>query len=303
MTDLYSKRWMVGLDMSEMDWTLIHWVSELGKKLRPEIIYFVHVENSFRAPDYLPSDLIKSLHIKDEIQTDTIEKLLEEEFENTDIPCQVEVIEGDPFDTLLHWASIKKVDFFVAGRKNPERGRGSLSRKLSRKLSCSVLFVPEKDETNIKRLLVPLDFSEHSMMALETALALADLFDAKVNCLHIYQVPVGYYKTGKSFVEFSEIMRENSVKEFVRFTKKIERDLPIKSVPLDKGTVSELIHEEVEKEGYDLVMVGSKGQSVGSLILLGSSTENLLKINDKCLTWVFKKKDEHIGFFEALSKL
>ena len=299
-----SERWMVGLDLTDMDLTLIKWVNSLSKLLKPKAIYFIHVEKHFDIPTYIPHELSATLQIADETQKLAVQKLLEEHFDNQEVEVNVEIIEGKPFNTILHWVEVKKIDFFIAGRKEKMQGNGVLPHKLSRKLSCSVLFIPEIEPQEIKKILVPVDFSDHSMLALKTALHIASHGDeVEIVCFHMYNVPLGYYKTGKSYDEFAELMQFNSIEHFQKFIRPLERHINFSSHLIDKAPTHELIVNEINEGGYDLVIVGSKGQSVGSFILLGSTTEKLIQVNNASLTWVVKKKDENISFFQAIKKI
>ena len=50
--------------------------------------------------------------------------------------------------------------------------------------------------TTFKHILIPTDFGEASEHALDTALAVARRFDAKVTLLHVYVIPVAAYSAG-----------------------------------------------------------------------------------------------------------
>ena len=45
--------------------------------------------------------------------------------------------------------------------------------------------------SRFKKILVPVDFSEHSTAALEAAVELARVFDSKLHLLHCYQINPG----------------------------------------------------------------------------------------------------------------
>ncbi|MEQ9404041.1 MAG: universal stress protein [Cyclobacteriaceae bacterium] len=298
------KRWLVGLDMTDMDQIIIRWVNYFAGILKPEIVYFIHVEKDFDVPDYVPEDLKSSIKIIDESQKETIRQLVSAHFDPSASKTEVEVIEGKPFETLLHWVKVKKIDFFIAGRKNMTEGSGVLPHKLSRRLNCPVLFIPERNLNEIRKILVPLDFSEHSFQALQTAMRISEMIDkAEIHCHHIYQVPIGYHKTGKSYAEFAEIMKNNAEKEFKRFTRTVDRALTYTSGLLKDGTAAELIVDQGRSIDAQLIVMGSKGQTAGSVILLGSTAEKLIQANEFSPTLIVKKKDEHIGFFEALKRI
>lgn len=298
------ERWMVGLDLTEMDVHLIKWVNYLSHLLKPKAVYFIHIEKHFDLPVYIPHELSAQLQVEDETHKSSIQKLINEHFSYRDASIHVEVIEGKVFHTLLHWIKIKQIDFLIAGRKEKLKGKGLLPYRFSRKLSCSTFLIPEKEQKKIKKILVPVDFSEHSMLALQTALHIASKEKAcSVTCFHIYNVPLGYYKTGKSYGDFAHVMKFNAIEHFQKFIAPLERDIRFKATLLDKAPAPELIYKEIENEGYDLVIIGSKGQSAGAFILLGSTTEKLIHINKACPTWVIKKKGENIGILEALGKI
>ncbi len=303
MSESNYKKWMVGLDFTSIDDKIIQRVGHLSRIIKPDIIHFVHVEKELDIPVYIPEEYKDVVPTPAEQYEEKLEKIVRESFDNKDVKWQVNVVGGDTFDTLVDWVKKEDIDFFIAGRKNHEDGSGILPHKLLRSLACPALFIPEAGMPGSKKILVALDFSNHSLNALKTALKLAESGEITVDCLHIYSVPIGYYSTGKSYEEFAEIMRNNAEKEFERFIKPLGVDLKLKSILLEKASAAEVIYDECKEGNYDLVMMGSKGQSAGSVVLLGSTSEKLIRINQRCMSWIVKIKDEHIGFFKALSKL
>jgi hypothetical protein len=71
-------------------------------------------------------------------------------------------------------------------------------------------------------VLVPVDFSKHSTLALEQAMELANNEQAHITCVNVYSVPSGYSKTGKSYEEFAEIILNHSKKDFASFISKYD---------------------------------------------------------------------------------
>src|SRR5262249_34887437 len=58
-------------------------------------------------------------------------------------------------------------------------------RPLARRV---LLHGPGGNDMEIRRILVPVDFSDHSQSALETAIGLARTFGAQLHLLHCYQI-------------------------------------------------------------------------------------------------------------------
>lgn len=294
---------MVGLDLSSIDRKIIQRVSHLSRIIKPDIIHFVHVEKELDIPIYVPAEYKDVVPTATEQYEEKMRTLVEDNFDNASVEWKVSVVGGKTFDTLVNWVKEENIDFFIAGRKKSEEGSGILPHKLLRSLICPALFIPESKMPGSKKILVAVDFSDHSMMALKTAIKLAESGEITVHCLHIYSVPIGYHSTGKTYDEFSEIMRVNAEKEFKRFSKALDAELDLKCVLLEKTSPAEVIYEECKSGNYDLVIMGSKGQSAGSVMLLGSTSEKLIRMNYACMSWIVKIKDEYIGFFKALSKL
>ncbi|MFY9941798.1 MAG: hypothetical protein WAK57_06455 [Desulfobacterales bacterium] len=44
----------------------------------------------------------------------------------------------------------------------------------------------------------------------------------EIYCLHVYSVPIGFYKTGKSYEEFAEIMKGHAQRDYMEFIKKAD---------------------------------------------------------------------------------
>lgn len=293
---------MVGLDLSTADDLILQWVKYFDDLLHPEIIYFIHVEKNFEESAYLP-DEYRSIQALDEKMIQKLHESVGKYFSTDSKNIQIEAIEGNPFDTLVHWVDVKKVDLFIAGIKKETEGRGILPHMLSRKLHCPVLFIPQVKQHPIQRALIPLDFSEHSKLALQSAIQLKKFIpQLQLLCLHIYNIPLGYYKIGKTYEQFREIMKMNAEKKFHRFTEEFSEELSC-IFELQTLTNGALIEKTAANRDSDLVFLGSKGQTNSSVLLLGSTTEKVIQINKHCLTWVVKKPGENIGFFQAIQEM
>jgi len=293
------KRWLVGLDFTSMDIALVRYVSDLARLLKPTDVYFVHIEPDFEKPNYYPEELSHALQAVDEGQEAAMRHTVDSHFDYVGCQVTIEAVEGKPFETLIKWSNVKKIDLLIAGRKRNTEGHAILPFRLSRNAACSLLFVPE-ETMGIQNVLVPIDFSEHSALALKTAAMLsANHPNLNIHCLHIYAVPSGYSKSGKSFEEFAEIMKHNAQKEYERFKAKVGVDFQC-SFELIQDSAAATIHRIATTHQSGMIILGSKGQTGPSVLLLGSVTEKLLSKNSNIPTWVAKKKGENIGLLAAM---
>ncbi|MDF2156264.1 universal stress protein [Algoriphagus sp. CAU 1675] len=298
---------MIGLDLTEMDDILIQKTIVFLEFLGIEKCYFVHIAKNLAVPDEILKQYPNLLAPGDE----SIEAIMQERISHHNFPKKIEVEifaeEGDhPLDTFLRWARIKDVDLIVMGRKETLSGSGALANGVARKAPCSVMLLQEKRPPGLpKRIMIPTDFSPHNHMIYDFGERIADQLNAKLVPVHIYQVPQGYSKTGKTYEEFSEIMKTHAENDFKNFVTKhnhseLECDFLLKE---DGEDVGELLLKEAHKMDIDMFIMGSRGRSKSAAILLGSTAEKLIKVNNVLPMIIFKQKGETMGFFDALLKL
>ena len=151
------------------------------------------------------------------------------------------------------------------------------------------------------RILVPIDFSELSLKALETASALGKLMDVKITPLHAY-IPVadidGLYYMGMvlgSHTNFTDI--EPVIKDRLTQVAEERVDKSLLTKPLiSVGNAPQAIVEEAKN--FDLVIMSTHGRTGFSRFLLGSVSEKVLRIAH---TPVLIVEEESI--FEPLEKI
>jgi nucleotide-binding universal stress UspA family protein len=302
----YFSKAMIGLDLTEMDDILIEKTIVFLKFLGIEKCYFVHVAKDLAIPQEILDNHPELLSPSDE----SIEEKIADKLKHFDFPSTIEIEifaeEGeDQMEIFLRWALIKDVDLIIMGRKETLKGNGSLAKGIAKKAPCSILMLQEKRPAGLpKKIMVPTDFSDHTEMIYEFSERICKDLHAELVPVHIYQVPHGYSKTGKTFEEFSEIMKENANKDFKKFLHKNNHlDLDCHFVLNESEDEGKLLLEEANKIGADMILLGSRGRTKSAAILLGSVAEKLVMVNNVLPMLIFKKKGETVGFFEALFRI
>lgn len=301
----YFKKVMVGLDLSQLDEVLISNLKIFIPILDIEKVYFIHFSKSLMLPDEVTKAYPDLLAPMDETIESQIQYEIDKAKPSLDFNYEIIVKEGNAQDSMLRWCKIKETDLLILGRKKGKRPSDSLVKNLSQKYPNPVLLLPETPPNKqINNILLPIDFSEHSKVSIQLAIEISKKTNASIQCCHMYEVPNGYSKTGKSFEEFAEIMLENSKKDFNKFLK--ENDLPdllCTFILNDKKDEAENILEFAASIGTDLLIVGSRGRSRSAAVLLGSVAEKLVNNNQDTPMLVMKEKGENMGFLEALFKI
>ncbi|QCR21980.1 universal stress protein [Pontibacter sp. SGAir0037] len=300
------KRLMVGLDLTEMDETLIRYTAFLCRISSIQKVYFIHTERSLDIHDDVFHDIDRQgLSAGEAIHTAISDKV-QPHFNNLpQVQLEIKVLEGSPLKELLHISKSEQIDLAVVGRKLRLKGSGLLSQKIVRNGRVSVLFVPENFEPKLKRAVISVDFSEYSMMAMERLLNSALVNpDLELVCLHVYEVPTGYITLGISYEDFDRRMQGFAKEKFDQLLQRFPELKARTTLKLVKkhndDDIGELIVLEAKRAKGDLLVVGAKGKTAAALFVVGSVTEKLMHYNDDMPLIVFKKKKEETGFLDAL---
>lgn len=162
----------------------------------------------------------------------------------------------------------------------PTQKRGHVVVELDRKdealLAESAAPVPLRFQ--IKKILVPVDFSECSKKALQYALTFARQFDAALTLLHVIQVNyyVGDFGTIDTALLETE-MRKNGEKQLEDLVaKEVGKDLHCRTVLRSGRVVSEIVAVAKQAE-TDIIIISTHGHTGLKHVLLGSVAENVVR--------------------------
>jgi nucleotide-binding universal stress UspA family protein len=293
---------LVGLNLGNLDKTIIPYSEMLYKTLGGKKIWFVHVTRNFAIPpmvfEYYPETTLPD-------NNELLEKMRMELTEYTEEQiaqfANLDVLEGEPLNIFLEQIKQYEIDLLIVGRKKNDKETRQLPLKLTRQAPCSVCVVPEDSSPKLSKILVPIDFSECSAKALNTAIDLAKTNHIKeIIALNVYNVPTGYHYSGKSYEEFAEIMKKNAVSEYQQFL----HDIDTKGVlihmhyRLHKNPALAIKHFATENN-IDLIITGARGRTASAAIILGSVTEQLISTTEIPL-FAVKDHEKAMGLLKAL---
>lgn len=301
------KQVMVALDLTDMDEKLIKYTCYLDRTFKFEKIYFIHVARTLEYPQEIVDKHPELMAPLDEAYKHEIQKELDKCWGGTMDKAILKVTDGNPEEKLLKWAKIKHVDLIVLGRKIHMAGSGLVPGKITRAAPCSVLLVPEIVRFEMNKILLSVDFSRHSYLVAEQCIKLArQNSGTRLIFFHVYKVPLGYSKIGKTFEEFAEIMKVHAQNDMNRFVEKIDLEGVdyeyVYECSHDKGPLDEIMGYATS-ENVDMLAVGSKGRTNAASFLLGSLAEKLVSRNENIPFLVVKQKGSNMDFLDALFRL
>ncbi len=224
--------------------------------------------------------------------SEDVERKIRELMSGQTIPWEALVIEGDPAMAIASVAEEKGADLVVAtthGRSGLSRVLlGSVVERLLHTLHRPLLTLREPEPAGAgvgtkwtpRRILVGCDFSPGSALALEYALSLAQEFQSELHLLHSIEPTL--YKhmdatTGALAKELEKAV-ENTVRGKLEALASAEDRAwcEIKTA-FTTGNPHEELARYAQANKIDLVVVGVRGHSLIDRMLVGSTTDRLVR--------------------------
>ncbi len=298
------ERLLICVALNEEDDGLVRYASLFGRLLPAKKASFVHVMKSLELPtsamaEKLGAQLLTPTEV---CFTELQDKVAKFHNERSEVDCDVDVLEGNPLVQLLHHTCEQSIDLVVIGSRGRGRSAGTLPERIARKAPCSVLIVPEQTSPSITKILVPIDFSQHSKEAMKAALTIAAGMKEKPSIcgVHIYDIPTGYHKLGKTYEEFGSLMLANAQKAYEDFVGSIDlMGMDVEPVFELASKPAAAIVKVAEERGADLLVIGGRGRTNAAAALLGSVAERLINQASVPVLTV-KEKGGTLTFLQAV---
>ncbi|TKJ33482.1 hypothetical protein CEE39_03895 [bacterium (candidate division B38) B3_B38] len=262
----------------------------LAEKYNAELVMF-HAIVMFRDdpnnPDYRFPDMTDCYK--------TIEKASHKEFDRLcsdwkKLKTKNVVVRGfSPAEEILQYAEAKNMDLIVMGT----HGRsaitrfflGSTAEKVVRFSLCPVVTLREEPKEFIKtrrygRILFPTDYSEYAQKALKWPVELAKDYHTELDVLHVIEqnIPPQYYSAEiSSIFDLDRKLKKRAMKALARFLEGVDRkEVDVRRF-IREGKSDVEIVKFAEKRSIDLIVMSSHGMSGIERILMGSTTERVLR--------------------------
>jgi nucleotide-binding universal stress UspA family protein len=146
--------------------------------------------------------------------------------------------------------------------------------------------------TELRRILVPTDFTETSDHALDWALGIAAKVGAAVTLLHSYELPIIGFPDGTILPtpDIASHIADASRSALDATVKRLAgRGVAIASV-LREGVAYEEINAVAESIDADLIVIGTHGRKGLARALLGSVAENVIRTASRPVVTI---RDKH----------
>lgn len=214
-----------------------------------------------------------------------------------DLAVQSFVRRGKPFDQIAALARSRKADLIViatrgyTGLKNV--WLGSTAERVVRHAPCAVLTVPPQNNKaavfRLKRIVVPIDFSETSAQALSYAVALAEQFGAEIILLHVIEWVAIPAELGSAPSAITDADKASVANDLLRMRQKIlSKDVSGRTIARVGAPFREITSAAKEMKA-DMIILTTRGYTGLQNILLGSTAERVVR-HAECPVLVVREK-------------
>jgi nucleotide-binding universal stress UspA family protein len=260
---------MVGLAHNGEDIALIRYAAMVVRLGTINRVCFVHV-----LPDSRDTVAPTSPPCCEEVLTE-LQNEVKAHFtnvsENVKVTCYVS--HGPVLDRLLTHAADNHVDLLLVGQGREASGRRVLARRLAMKAPCSVWLIPSNVLPQLRRVLVPVDFSENAADAVQVAGSLTRHNNpAECLLLHVY-----FNEAMCTFEGYEQVLQAEKEQDYRQFIAPISCP-NVRLMPLfEEGVnVAHAIGRVAKQRDVNLIVMSTRGRSRSAAILLGSVTEAVI---------------------------
>lgn len=212
---------------------------------------------------------------------ETVETLVGDLYDDLEVTTAVEI--GRPSKAIVDYAESHDSDVIAMGT----RGRtgvdrfllGSVAETVLRTSSVPVLIVPPNagqiDDGDYEDILLPTDGSEGAAVALDWAIALATAYDASLHAL--YSADTSLLSSAVQKGDILGALEDIGRKALDTIRERARQEGVTVQATVASGPPAKVILQDVEAQGIDLIVMGTRGRSGVGQHFLGSVTENVVR--------------------------
>ena len=283
------KRIICSTDLSDLSNQSVHYGASLARRFEALLILChiidLPVVSVHGAAYTYPHEYIEGL------KEEALEKF-DALLKDSKVNWQPAVITGPVASSICNLADSEKADLVIAathGRSGLKRWiLGSVTERLIRTVPCPLMsitpFAGQREAefpkpVQFRNILVGCDFSADSAAALKTAISLAQEYQARLHLVHVIE-PVAYREVLLSPGVMDEVRVNLNTKLTQQLTAQVPEEVDhwceVKTNCLAGKPFEELI-KYATIHAVDLIVLGVRGRSLVDSMLLGSTTDRVVR--------------------------
>ena len=277
------------IDFSKCSKVALKNALELAKKTNAQLHLFhailMYEDDSYKPNDRLPDNIV-SYELIEEISNQKLKNVADDHAGDAVKIVTASSRAFSAAEEILNYAEENKIDLLIMGI----HGRtaishlllGSVAERVIRMAKCPVMTF-RNDAKNLgiyHKILAPIDFSEHSKLALRYSLELARIYQSEITLLHVFEQPVhpSFYAAGKTSVfKINSDLKKRATDAMLIFRNEQGNEKIKTSYVLAEGAAYHEIVEHSKKGNFDLLVIAAHGLRGLQHFLIGSTTEKVIR--------------------------
>jgi nucleotide-binding universal stress UspA family protein len=134
-------------------------------------------------------------------------------------------------------------------------------------------------QIDVRRILVPIDFSDQARAVIEWATHLAEEHGSQMLLLHVYHLPVEFQQLEGAYLppDFWANVKNEAEQQLGGYADELrQRGREVEAL-VREGYPASVIIEEAESQHADLIVIGTHGHTGLKHLLLGSIAERVVQ--------------------------
>lgn len=271
-----------GVDLGPATENILAYVSFAASKIHAPVRLLYVIDFLLTPPSYL-SAYIEEERMKEESEMAGWKARLK----SAGVEAECSIVLGRLHESFIRAIEETSPEILVIGYKS-HLIRPSSSERLIKSLNVPMLVVRGKcaehasiGSIDVKKILCPVDFSENARKALSAAKKYASLFSSELHVIHI----IPSYLIKEKWVIWDKLSEKDRERfdEILRVEAKSRVNSLIKNCGIDsegeifQGNPGETISSVAEAGKYDLIVMGAIGMSYIETVLIGGTTDTVLR--------------------------
>jgi nucleotide-binding universal stress UspA family protein len=281
----------IGLGLKETDDSTLRYLNYWGTQIPIAAAYFLHVLPKYNLLTALYEKetqmLLNDYSIGEDRRAQMKEELKSALSNWSEVLIEHDVKEGDPLEEMISFKDTLKADLLIIGQKKGSSSHGILAKNLTYSCTADALIIPQDAKPAISKILVPVDFSDSSAKALETAIAIQQQVKTptQIICLHVYDLPDNnYFRNEAPWLDMKAKVESDLQSGFEAFLETAagshNKNITTALVERQSTGTAYFIMDFAHRNAIDFMVMGARGHSKVHLLLIGSVTEEVLDKND-----------------------
>ena len=234
-----------------------------------------------------PSDILQNLFA---IADSEMSQIIEANNAKTFTLKEAKVKGFSAGQVIREYAQEHDIDLIVMGthgRRGPARMfLGSVTEEVIRQADCPVLTLRRREQAPtgeaIEKILVPIDFSDHSRSALSYAREIAALYGSSLQLVHVIEEPVYPYfyapAGGFSMAQQLDDLREKTDAALDKMLQEAKGpEVPYENFVVTGRPAIE-ITRLAEEQASDMIVIATHGLTGLERLLVGSTAEQVVRL-------------------------